>query len=91
MLTNFQSSTLAGDFNRDGSVDAADYVVWRRHLSGNSFVDTANYQTWRANFGRTSPELAELHERSRTGIVRARSHDADRRVLLTRARRKGSP
>jgi T5SS/PEP-CTERM-associated repeat protein len=59
VLTNFLSSILPGDFNRDGRVDAADYVVWRRHLSGNSFVDTANYQTWRANFGRTSPELAD--------------------------------
>jgi T5SS/PEP-CTERM-associated repeat protein len=59
VLTNFQSSTLAGDFNRDGSVDAADYVVWRRNPSGNAFVDTTNYQTWRANFGRTAEQLVE--------------------------------
>jgi T5SS/PEP-CTERM-associated repeat protein len=59
VLTNFQSSTLAGDFNRDGSVDAADYVVWRRNPSGNAFVDTTNYQTWRANFGRAAEQLVE--------------------------------
>ena len=25
---------LPGDFNRDGSVDAADYVVWRKNPGG---------------------------------------------------------
>jgi T5SS/PEP-CTERM-associated repeat protein len=59
VLTNFESSSLAGDFNRDGSVDAADYVVWRRNPSGNTLVDTTNYNTWRTNFGRTADQLAE--------------------------------
>ncbi|HJQ80264.1 MAG TPA: hypothetical protein VJ828_09930 [Lacipirellulaceae bacterium] len=59
VLTNFQSSMLAGDFNRDGRVDAADYVVWRRNPSGNTFVDTTNYETWRSNFGRTAEPLTE--------------------------------
>jgi T5SS/PEP-CTERM-associated repeat protein len=54
VLTNFESALLPGDFNRDGSVDAADYVVWRRSPSGNALVDTTNYQTWRSNFGRTA-------------------------------------
>jgi formylglycine-generating enzyme len=36
-----------GDFNGDGKVDAADYVVWREY-DGN---DTTSYATWRANFG----------------------------------------
>ncbi len=40
---------LAGDFNNDGVVDAADYVAWRN--SGNSLID---YATWRANFGESS-------------------------------------
>ena len=35
-----------GDFNHNGTVDAADYVVWR-HNSG-SAVD---YNLWRAHFG----------------------------------------
>jgi len=36
-----------GDFNNDGSVDAADYVMWRKTDSGNS----QGYTDWRANFG----------------------------------------
>jgi hypothetical protein len=40
---------LAGDFNRDGSVDAADYVVWRK----NDATPTG-YDVWHANFGRTA-------------------------------------
>jgi hypothetical protein len=41
--------TLDGDFNMDGSVDAADYVMWRKN--GGS---TADYNLWRTNFGRTA-------------------------------------
>lgn len=40
------SVVLPGDFNHDGKVDAADYVVWRK--TGGSQAD---YNTWRANFG----------------------------------------
>jgi hypothetical protein len=38
---------IPGDFNHDGSVDAADYVVWRKNFSG----DQAMYDAWRASFG----------------------------------------
>jgi hypothetical protein len=38
-----------GDFNNDGEVDAADYVVWR---SGNgSRFNVTHYAGWRSNFG----------------------------------------
>ncbi|HJQ80271.1 MAG TPA: retropepsin-like aspartic protease [Lacipirellulaceae bacterium] len=40
---------LAGDFNGDGSVDTADYVVWRK--SGGNQTE---YDAWRSNFGRTN-------------------------------------
>lgn len=40
---------LAGDFNEDGVVDAADYVVWRKN--GGSHDE---YNAWRTNFGRTA-------------------------------------
>jgi microcystin-dependent protein len=43
-------SPLAGDFNLDGLVDAADYVMWRK--GGPNFVP-ADYNLWRTNFGRT--------------------------------------
>jgi poly(3-hydroxybutyrate) depolymerase len=35
-----------GDFNNNGAVDAADYVVWRKNLGTQS-----SYDTWRAHFG----------------------------------------
>ena len=54
---------LKGDFNYDGVVDAADYILWRHsygHLvapytngdgDGNGFVSPEDYQIWQANFG----------------------------------------
>jgi hypothetical protein len=57
---------LAGDFNRDGSVNAADYVLWRKmdgqHVArgigadgnGDGTVDVTDYGLWQSNFGRTS-------------------------------------
>jgi T5SS/PEP-CTERM-associated repeat protein len=40
-----------GDFNANGVVDAADYVVWRSGL-GTTYTQ-ADYDVWRANFGQT--------------------------------------
>jgi probable HAF family extracellular repeat protein len=40
---------IPGDFNHDGTVDAADYVVWRK--TGGS---QDQYNTWRAHFGQTA-------------------------------------
>jgi hypothetical protein len=42
---------LPGDFNYDGTVDAADYVVWRKGL-GTTYTQD-DFNTWRANFGTT--------------------------------------
>lgn len=58
-------SILAGDYNEDGTVDAADYAVWRDSLgisgaglaadgSGNGLIDDADYNIWKNNFGATS-------------------------------------
>lgn len=41
--------TLPGDYNGDGIVDAADYVIWRKTDGNNQ----AGYDAWRANFGNT--------------------------------------
>ena len=46
------SSILTGDYNHDGVVDAADYVVWRKGL-GTTFTQN-DYNVWRANFGKTA-------------------------------------
>jgi hypothetical protein len=52
---------LAGDYNSDGVVDAADYTVWRDTLgsttdlradgNGNGSIDAGDYDTWVAKFG----------------------------------------
>jgi hypothetical protein len=44
---------LAGDFNGDDIVDAADYVVWRKGLVDSSFTQ-ADLQLWRSNFGNSA-------------------------------------
>ena len=57
--------TVAGDFNLDGKVDGADYVLWRKKrghrerrnfMQGDATFDgddrtTTTCQVWRANFG----------------------------------------
>ena len=45
-------ANLAGDYNQNGVVDAADYVVWRNGL-GTTYTQD-QYNIWRANFGRTA-------------------------------------
>jgi formylglycine-generating enzyme required for sulfatase activity len=54
-----QPEGLAGDFNGDGMVDAADYVVWRK-MNGTP----EQYDEWRANFGMTSPGGGSSHPAS---------------------------
>jgi hypothetical protein len=40
---------LAGDYNGNGKVDGADYVMWRKNPA--AFGGTPGYNTWRSNFG----------------------------------------
>ncbi len=58
---------VLGDYNLNGTVDAADYVVWRNLLnsntivadgSGNGVVDQDDYDVWRANFGNVAASAA---------------------------------
>jgi T5SS/PEP-CTERM-associated repeat protein len=46
-------ASLPGDFNGDGSVDAADYVIWRKGLG--TIYTQDDYDDWRANFGGLAP------------------------------------
>lgn len=53
MEIRLPEATLAGDYNQDGKVDAADYVAWRNDpaaFGGNP----AGYEAWRAHFGDTA-------------------------------------
>ena len=43
--------TLLGDFNNDGMVGNADYVVWRKGL-GTTYTP-ADYDVWRTHYGET--------------------------------------
>jgi hypothetical protein len=65
-ITGPALSGVAGDYNKDGSVNAADYVVWRNHL-GQIFqldnevsditpgmVTPHDYDAWQARFGDNS-------------------------------------
>jgi hypothetical protein len=79
------SNSVAGDYNRDGIVDAADYTVWRS-MSGQTGVGLAadgnsdgqvnhlDYDVWTANFGNTagagsSAQAARIPEPSTTLLV----------------------
>ena len=53
---------LAGDYNGDGTVDAADYTVWRNTLgqvgsglaadgNNNGRIDTGDFTVWKTNYG----------------------------------------
>jgi hypothetical protein len=59
------AALLAGDYNHDDRVDAADYVLWRKTVgststfaadgTGDKVVDKADYGVWRRNLGLTLP------------------------------------
>jgi hypothetical protein len=58
---------IPGDYSANGTVDAADYVLWRDNLNASvtlpndstpGTVAQADYDVWRANFGRSSAASA---------------------------------
>jgi probable HAF family extracellular repeat protein len=44
--------SLPGDFNGNGAVDAADYVIWRKGLG--TIYTQNDYNIWRTHFGQTA-------------------------------------
>ena len=54
-------SQSLGDYNGNGTVDAADYVLWRNggpllnEVDTPGTVNAADYTEWRARFGNPSP------------------------------------
>jgi serpin B len=63
---------LLGDYNVSGTVDAADYALWRATRgntvtafsgadgNGNGLIDRPDFQVWQSNFGATLPVPAPL-------------------------------
>jgi dockerin type I repeat protein len=59
---------LAGDYNRDDVVDAADYIVWRKAMqtggnlaadgNGDGVINMNDYDVWRAHIGSTASGAA---------------------------------
>jgi hypothetical protein len=69
---------IQGDYNENGTVDAADYVVWRKNLNQSvtipndatpGMVSQEDYGIWRQNFGRTSPGLGAVVAAPEPGSV----------------------
>lgn len=64
------SAGVVGDYNGNGTVDAADYTVWRDSLGGSAaglqnrdpantgLVSTADYNSWKSNFGNGGASVA---------------------------------
>jgi hypothetical protein len=56
----YQAATVGvtGDYNNNGTVDAADYVLWRNggplQNDPTPGIDASDYNQWRVNFGRTA-------------------------------------
>jgi hypothetical protein len=49
------ASPMSGDFNGNGTVDAADYLIWRKRDSSQE-----GYDMWRANFGQATQGIASV-------------------------------
>ena len=70
--TDVRLPFLLGDYNMNGSVDAADFTVWRDTLgstnnltadgNNNGVVDLADYDVWVDNFGRTADLVRNIPE-----------------------------
>lgn len=56
-------ATPPGDYNGDGTVDAADYTVWR-----DTQGDPAGYDTWAQNYGNTIPANAAMSEAAQNPV-----------------------
>jgi hypothetical protein len=50
LTDNITDVLVDGDFNEDGTIDAADYVVWRK-----DGLSEGDYNIWQGNFGEASP------------------------------------
>jgi hypothetical protein len=70
---SYISGGVNGDYNANGVVDAADYVLWRNggplQNDQTAGIQPQDYDVWRANFGRTSGGGAASGSGVATGTV----------------------
>lgn len=78
-------SVLAGDYNDNGVVDAADYAVWRDNVDTNNAllndpiggtIGSAHYDQWKTNFG-------DVLETGGTGSIASNAVPEPAAALLT--------
>jgi len=74
LLLDNPALPLTGDYNRNGTVDAADYALWRHTLNqtvpigdgadGNrdGLITQLDYDIWRQNFGRSAAAAAVISQ-----------------------------
>jgi hypothetical protein len=55
-ILSVAAPSLSGDYNNNGIVDAADYIVWRKGLG--TTYSQSDYDVWRAHFGQTAGNVA---------------------------------
>jgi hypothetical protein len=62
LIADVGPNILPGDYNDDGTVNAADYVIWRHHQGTSNalpndptggVIGAMQLNTWRAHFGQT--------------------------------------
>jgi hypothetical protein len=93
---------LPGDYNRNGKVDAGDYVVWRKMLgqmgtglpadgSGNGVVDQADLAFWKANFGDIGGSGSSQAARSSAAVPEPGTITLIALGLVTAGRRRWAP
>jgi formylglycine-generating enzyme required for sulfatase activity len=66
-VASVQAPEPPGDFNQDGTIDAADYVVWRKGL-GRTYSQ-ADYDPWRSHFGRTAANGSSVNRSATSPAV----------------------
>jgi hypothetical protein len=92
-----QPDGTLGDYNRDGGVNAADYVMWRKLFGtsvappfvgadgdGDSSIDPGDYDVWEENFGETLPGSggASGELRAESGELRVEGEELREGVLV---------
>lgn len=77
-MLSLVATTLDGDYNDDGVVDAIDYAIWRENLGSSvtlpgdttpGTVTSADFDVWRDNFGATQTAFAAASTPEPTSLV----------------------